>query len=290
MGLSALWRPRRSVLAIGAAHAMIDGYLSAKHGHTVVALDLPWIYLRGDPRMAQKLRRVSVGYTAARSFHHPSPSPCWHTHGLPPSCRQPRSGPTRTTLSPLEGARPRCCKRRVVMRRASSRRQRASHADGSSSFSSRSSVQMRRRLCQALMRTALHSTLCAGRVSDGQTACAAGQRASATLVQRRPELPQRERVAGFLRRACACLCAHAAWRLRRASRAQGAGRRSTDRGRGTCSRRHRGASGRYQIPHAGMVCAHPSDDCFRTTSAVSARYSSQLLFKIPGHPRALKGC
>jgi|LauGreSBDMM110SN_4_FD.fasta_scaffold61654_2 hypothetical protein len=58
MGLSALWRPRRSVLAIGAAHAMIDGYLSAKHGHTVVALDLPWIYLRGDPRMAQKLRRI----------------------------------------------------------------------------------------------------------------------------------------------------------------------------------------------------------------------------------------
>ena len=157
MGLSALWRPRRSVLAIGAAHAMIDGYLSAKHGHTVVALDLPWIYLRGDPRMAQKLRRVH--------------------------CSEILSSPLAISMlahARLEGARPRCCKRRVVMRRASSRRQRASHADGSSSFSSRSSVQMRRRLCQALMGTALHSTLCAGRVSDGQTACAAGHRASAT--------------------------------------------------------------------------------------------------------------
>ena len=58
MGLDALWQPQRSVLAIGSAHAMIDAYLSTKHGHAVHALDLPWVYLRGNPQMAAQLRSI----------------------------------------------------------------------------------------------------------------------------------------------------------------------------------------------------------------------------------------
>ena len=56
MGLNELWQPGQKLLAIGAAHGMIDAVMSSRHGHRVTAYDLPRLYLRGDPKMADQVR------------------------------------------------------------------------------------------------------------------------------------------------------------------------------------------------------------------------------------------
>ena len=58
MGVETLWRPGQTLLAIGGAHAMIDAFMSSKHGHRVMVVDAPWLYLRGKAQLAKEVRTL----------------------------------------------------------------------------------------------------------------------------------------------------------------------------------------------------------------------------------------